>query len=340
MRQTVFKSLSLGFSAVLLAGTVGCGTELENMFQDEQEEEQANQLDPAADPSRSTNVSLNLQSTSSGFALSAATTSDFVIQLTSCSSGYTTTVTSTTASPVTDVALYTGDGGCLAELQQFDWSGVTYTKQGGGNLASGSALFTDGASNELYVSVGTQLDATIVSTSEAVFLISEVLAGSDYTVSGYSESADLTVTLLEAPEVEIPATGVTLNSIHATTGVATFDVHVQCVNTNSPDATTCQTPGGADQAFTNMKAKIITDVTSGTLTYSQADAAMAAGATSILAGDLSTAAPITTEGFTVQLAGEGQLYANRNMLLIIEYTDPGLSAKSYRYFNVDIGDPQ
>jgi hypothetical protein len=148
------------------------------------------------------------------------------------------------------------------------------------------------------------------------------------------------VSILEAPEVEIPANGVTLSSIHATTGVATFAVNVQCKNILSPDATTCQTPTGDNQAFTAMKAKLVTDTFGGDLDYSEASGAMASGATSVTAPNLSVAAPITKEGFLVSLSGAGQLYTNKNMILIVEYTDSVSSAKSYRYFNVDIGDPQ
>lgn len=307
---------------------------------DEQSKQEDKKLDPSLTPSRASNVGLGLRSADGGFNLAAPSTDDYIIQITACSSGYSTTVASTTASPKSSVPLYTGDGGCLAGLQQFEWLGTTYTKSGGGTLTSGSALFVDGGSAELFVTVGTQLDATISATSEAIFLISEVSGGTDYAISGYSDSAGLTVSLVEAPEVQIPANGITLASINSGSGVATFAVSVQCINMLSPGATMCQTPGASDQLFTDMKAKLVADSYGGTLSYSDASAAMAAGTTSVTAPNLSVAAPITTEGFTISLAGPGQLYTNKNMILIIEYTDTGSGGKSYRYFNVDIGDPQ
>ena len=292
------------------------------------------------DPRRSSEVALGVQADEGALQLAAPTTSDFVIQITGCASGYTTTVTSTAASPKGSVPLYTGDGNCIAGLQSFTWSGVAYTKSGGGTLTTGSSLFVNGA-NQLYVTVGTQLTATISGASKATFLISEVKSGSDYTISGYSSSAPLTVSAIEAPEIEIPANGITLTSINATTGVATFTVNVQCKNILSAGPSSCQTPGGEDQLFSNMKAKLITDTFSGVLNFSDANTAMATGSTAVASpANLKATSPITTEGFMLSLSGAGQLYTNKNMILIVEYTDPTSSAKSYRYFNVDIGDPQ
>lgn len=292
------------------------------------------------DSRRATEVALGLQAVNGGLQFAAPTTGDFVIQISGCSSGYNPTVTSTTDTPRSSVALYTGDANCIAGLQSFTWSGVAYNKNGGGTLTSGSSLFSNGT-KQLYVTVGTQLSTTISSTSKANFLISEVKIGDDYAVSGYSSSSPLSVSTIEAPEVIIPANGITLAAINATTGVATFNVHAQCINTNSPGPSSCRTPGGEDQLFSNMKAKLITDTFGGVINFSNASASMSTGATAVADPvNLKTTAPITTEGFMLSLSGAGQLYANKNMILIIEYTDPTSSAKSYRYFNVDIGDPQ
>lgn len=292
------------------------------------------------DRTKTTDVRLGIQEDTGGFSLAAPTTSDFIIAITACSSGYTTSVTSTTGAPKSSVPLYTGDGGCIAGLQEFTWTSKVYTKAGGGTLTSGASLFQEVGGDQLYVQVGTALSATIAPGSQAVFLVSEVKAGSDYAISGYSTSAGLTVSAIEAPDLEIPANGITLSSINASTGVATFSVNVQCANILSPDATSCQTPGGENQLFTSMKAKIVTDTYTGVLDFTSANTIMGSGTTAVTAPDLSTASPITKEGFVLSLTGEGQLYGNKNMLLVIEYTDPVSSGKSYRYFNVDIGDPQ
>jgi hypothetical protein len=335
IRSSIHSLIATGSICALAVGCGGLGLGLDS---DTSPKEDKEKFRP--DPAKTTNVGIGVQSESSLFQLAAPTTDDFVIQITACASGYTTTVTSTTGSPESDVPLYTGDGNCVAGLQSFTWSGVNYVKTGGGTLTTGGSLFDDGGTNELYVRLGTQLDATIAPGSEAIFLISEVEGGADYNISGYSTSAGLTVTAIEAPELEIPANGITLSSINATTGVATFAIRVQCINTLSPGATTCQTAGGEDQAFTNMRAKLVTDAYAGVLAYTDASSIMASGTTAITAPDLSTSSPITTEGFSLSLNGAGQLYSNRNMLLVIEYTDPVSSGTSYRYFNVDIGDPQ
>jgi hypothetical protein len=317
------------FTLGLLAAS--CGSELLD------DKESKNK---SGDDRKTTDVQIAVQEDSSGFSLAAPTTSDFIIAITACSSGYTTSVTSTTGTPRSSVPLYTGDGGCIAGLQQFTWATKVYTKSGGGSLTSGASLFQESGGGQLYVQVGIALAATIAPGVQATFLISEVKAGSDYAISGYSTSAGLTVSAIEAPELEIPAAGIVLSSINAGTGVATFTVNVQCANILSPDSTTCQTPGAENQLFTNMRAKIVTDTYLGVLDYTAANALMTAGSTAITAPALSTAAPINKEGFVLSLAGAGQLYANKNMLLVIQYTDPASGGKSFRYFNVDIGDPQ
>lgn len=291
------------------------------------------------DPVKTTEVQIGVQEDTKGFSLASPTTNDFIIAITACSSGYTTSVTSTSGSPKSSVPLYTGDGGCIAGLQQFTWATKVYTKSGGGSLTSGASLFQESGGGQLYVQVGTALAATIAPGAQAIFLISEVKAGSDYAISGYSTSAGLTVSAIEAPQLEIPANGIVLASINASTGVGTFTVNVQCQNTLSPDATTCQTPGTENQLFTNLRAKILTDTYGGVLDYTSANAIMSTGTTAITAPMLATAAPITKEGFVLSLAGAGQLYANKNMLLVIQYTDPVSGGKSFRYFNLDIGDP-
>lgn len=325
----------LGFTTVLAAACGALGSDPEN------EPKLQEGSRPKPDPSRTTPVSISLQSASGGFQLTQPTSDEYIINITNCASGYTTTVTSTAAAPITSVPLYTGDGGCDAELEEFAWDGITYTKSGGGTLVSGSALFTDGGTNKLYVTVATALDATIGPSSEALFVISESKAGEDYAISGYSTSAPLTITAVEAPELEIPAGGITLASIDADNGVATFTVNLQCRNILSPSASSCQTDGGQDQLFSNMKVKLAKDTYGGVLDYAAASTVMASGTTSVKDPDhLSTAAPITTEGFVLSLAGPGQLYFNKNMLLVVEYSEPGTSFKSFRYFNVDIGDPE
>jgi hypothetical protein len=315
----------LGLTTVLAAACGALGSDPEN------EPKLQEGSRPKPDPSRTTPVSIALQSASGGFQLTQPTSDQYIVHISNCASGYTTTVTSTAAEPITSVPLYTGDGGCDAELEEFAWDGITYTKSGGGTLVSGSALFTDGGTNNLYVTVATALDATIGPSSEALFVISESKAGEDYAISGYSTSAPLTITAVEAPELEIPAGGITLASIDADTGIATFTVNLQCRNILSP----------SDQLFSNMKVKLAKDTYAGKLDYAAASTVMASATTSVIDPDnLSTAAPITTEGFVVSLDGPGQLYFNKNMLLVVEYSEPGTSFKSFRYFNVDIGDPE
>ncbi len=321
----------VGSSLILLAG---CGSKL------------SKDKDTKNDASTETiDVKVGLQFTGSavanlnGFDL-ADNITDYVIDVAGCKSGYTKNVVSSAATPVSTVALYAFDVDCLAALKSFSYGGSSYARADGSGLSAGSAVFQNaGNTKQLTVSVFEQLPSPLVNGAKASFAFQEILLGSDYTISNYSTYESLGISGTLAPAIKIPVGGVALKSISAANGAATFDVKVECesllANTNE-----CPTSNG-NQSMLNMKAKLVTDTYSGVVSLAQAGTIMASGASSVVAGDVQAPVGAYNGGFKLDLAGSGALASNKNMLLVIEWTDPADAAKkSYRYFNVDIGDPQ
>lgn len=99
----------------------------------------------------------------------------------------------------------------------------------------------------------------------------------------------------------------------------------------------CPSAGNDNHKIVNMKAKLITDTYTGTIDYSDAVTIMTAGTTTLANADKVGG----QERFKVSVTGQGALYSNKNMLLVLSYEDPSSPSlgTSYKYFNVDIGDP-
>jgi hypothetical protein len=262
--------------------------------------------------------------------------SDFVIAITGCSSGYTTTVTSTTAVPVTAVSLYAFDTDCVAGLVNFVYNTKTYTKQGGGSLTTGTSLFSETGGGLLNVTVGTNLPSPLSSGAQVKFVVEEIKLGADYAVTGYSVSEALEIAGVEAPNLKMQAAALT--AIASGTGFPSFDLSLECNLATQSASSICPTPGGDLQTMTSMKAKLIVDTYSGVITIAEAQTIMASGTTSVAAGNLLGTIG-ANGGFKLNLTqSTGPLFTNKNMLLVVSFTDAG-GAVSYRYFNIDIGSP-
>lgn len=272
------------------------------------------------------------------FSLATNDLYDFVVDITACSSGFTYTVTSTTASKVGTVNLYKGDTDCLAGLKSFSWDGVSYTKSGGGNLTTGSAIFQNaGNTKQMQATVYVALDiGGIVASSKAHFVIGEIIKGGDYEVpvASYSEPTDILGTLLEAPNFTIVAA--TLVSVASGTGVPTMTIEFKCGG--AVTGNNCASPTGVDQDMTKMSVSLVWDnpaTYNGSLTYTQADTIVAALKTDIVGGMVGAVTGGSGANVT-GVVGEGALDSKRNMLVVVKYVDPVTSGASYRYFNMDL----
>jgi len=326
-------SLGLVFSLLLASG---CGSALQKQLKDEDGNSSPGELIPFA-------LTVEQDEVAGGLGLLQASTPDFVIEITSCSSAYTTTVTSTTGSPEGTVLLYKYDTDCVAELHEFDWLAKNWTKQGGGTLSSGSAIFVDGTGEELNVTVLQNLASPLVDGGAATFIFQEIIKGSDFVVTDYTFSETLEVVGLEAPNVKINF--VDLTAIASGTGIPTFTVSVECnIAVSGVDDELCQTPGGIDQDMRNYKIAVVYDDPidyNGVLSYSQATDIITANGVAVLTAHLDPTVGLNG-GFArpAIVMNEGPLFNKKEMLIVVEFSDPDIiGARSYRYFSATIGDP-
>ena len=270
--------------------------------------------------------------TSQSFMAEASVT-DWTIAVSGCKSGYTTSVTSTSAAPKTAVGLYKFDQSCVAGLEKFTYGTSVFTKQGGGTLsgvAGTSATFESGT-KILKVSISTQLDSPLSASSKAAFNFFEISKGTDSLPPGtkYSQGQSLSISGVEAPNFEI--NDVELTAIAATDGAPTFSIKLECNNAIASGA--CSSASGDPQPMASMDVKIVDDTFGGTPAFADAETLFAtAGTTPTTDGTIGTKG-----GMSAVLLGAGPLYSHRNTIVFIRYAVTG--GASYRYFNMDIGEP-
>lgn len=258
----------------------------------------------------------------------------FQIDIIDCASTY--AIAGATTSPV---KLYAYDQNCKASLVQFTYAGSVYVNSVLGDFTSGSAVFdnsTTPASPSLSVSVAQQLPSPLTDASYARFYFREIEKGADYAISNYSHSEGLEVMGLEAPNLTLGANAVVLASINAT-GNPTFDITFTCAG--AVVGTTCETPLGVAQDMLDMEVFLVPEdgiinATADTLTIGEADSIFTTAV---------TVAPLLADtsgtGFAISIEqGTTELYNGKNMFLIVKYNDATIGG-SYRYWNVDIGDP-
>jgi hypothetical protein len=262
---------------------------------------------------------------------------DFQMDIVSCKSGFTKSVTSTTAVPVTSVALYSSDVGCAVALKSFTFGGNTYVRPDGTGLSTGSAVFqAQNLSRTLTVSVFQNLPSPLVSGGKAVFTFQEVLLGADFTISNFATSHSMDVNGIAAPPIKFTAGGIYIEDINRTTKVPLFFVKLECMSViTAPNL--CPAPLGSPQAFSNMKVRLVDDTYGGVVTFADAEAIMANGTLVGPAATLPASAGFNG-GFSLSISGPGNFFNLRNLLLLARFQDPANpTSVSYRYFNIDIG---
>lgn len=321
------------YFVLLIALQSGCGGALKEKVSGEGKSKESEMIE----------LDLLIENQSMSLGLLSASTVDFVVQVNNCSSGYSTTVTSTTADPVSTVSLYSYDTDCVAELEQFDWAGETWNRAGGGLLSTGSAIFVDSGTNEMNVTVYTQLTSPLTDGGTATFVFQELLLGNDFVVTDYSFSETIEVIGLEAPNVSV--NHVDLTAIESGTGIATFTLSIECnVAVSGAGNHICVTPEGIDQNMQNYEVAIIYDdpiAYDGTLTFSQAVDIIDDHGFAVTGGHLDPNLG-ANGGFSTPLVrmDTGPLYTHRELLILVSYESnefPG--ARSFRYFRAEIGTP-
>lgn len=261
---------------------------------------------------------------------------DFVVKIASCSSGFTYTVTSTTAAKVGTVNLYRGDTDCTAGLESFTWDGVAYTKQGGGTLTTGTAIFQNaGNTKQMQAAVYVALETTgILASSKAHFVMGEIIMGGGYTVpvANYSEPTDVLANTIEAANFTISSAFLT--AVTTGTGAPVFTINFACATVVG---NTCATPTGVAQDMRNMKVAIVWDnpgTYNGSLTFTQCETIFGGSSTAITAQMVTDSAGAGAA--VTGISGEGPLDSKKNTLVIVQYEDPTTHVHSYRYFNMDL----
>jgi len=333
------RSLNIAILGALISGlTVSCSSAPDKLTKKGSDA-------ATVDTSKRVDVNLGVQAQASGgesLGLTSVASNDFVVNIANCSSGYTATVTSTTATPVSTVSLYNYDTNCTAQLVSYGFKGVTWTKQGGGNLSSGSAIFTDGSGNQMNVTVFQTLASPLVDGGTASFLIQEIVMDSNFVVTNYSFSETLEVQGEEAPNLKV--NNVALTAIASGTGIPTFKLDMQCnVPVSGAGNSICQSPSADNQDMTNMWVAIVYDdptTYAGTLTYSQAQSIITSNGVRVTSGQIGAIG--ANGGFSVPgiVYNVGPLYTKRDLFIVIQYADPAIAgAKSYRYFTANIGTP-
>lgn len=266
--------------------------------------------------------------------MAGSTVTDWTIAVTGCKSGYSTSVVSTTAAPKTAVGLYKFDQSCVAGLEKFTYGTKVFTKQGGGTLsgaAGTTATFESGATS-ITVSISTQLDSPLSASSKAAFSFFEITQGGPSLPPGskYSQGQGLSISGVESPNFEI--NDVELTAIADPEGTATFSLKFECNTAIAGGA--CNSASGDIQPMASMDAKIVDDTFGGAPTLANAETVFStAGVTPTVDATIGTKG-----GMKADLVGPtGKMYEHRNTIVFIRYTVAG--GASYRYFNMDIGEP-
>lgn len=279
------------------------------------------------------------------FGLLGTPATAYSVDLATCLSGYSATVTEAN---VDGVEVYKDDRNCLAKLTSFTAGGVTYNNTNAGAvdfttwLANDSALFASGGGALIRVKVVSQLASPIAGTEAVVYNFSELLDGQgDYTYSEaeVSDAHSITIESQEAPLFNVVAA--TFEGMDDVTGAPEFKFKLECVDDPTdpaPTSVAMNAGSGADTVcgsndLQDITYKLVKDTYGSVLTITDADAIFStAGTAPALPADQYQDGP-TNEGFNTQtLDGPGGLgtAGNENMILILK------AGISYTYFNIDV----
>lgn len=265
-----------------------------------------------------------------GFSLTASATT-FTIQMTSCLSGYTASVTQAN---LDGLEVYKHDRGCLAKLTGFTYGGRSYIPTAGDPFTTwqvGDVARFDEAgepgTHALYVAVMSTLGSPISGTESISYVFSEFLAGDDKGILWVTEGAtgNYVASVPTASSFSIRSTELT--GLTAGEG-GEFRFVLECASSIGV-TNVCES-----YDFTATDYKLIEDTYSSAPTEGNLAGEFGAAGTSITLpddrvapGNLGTA----NGGFiTVVLDGPDDMASNPNMLIIIR------EGSSYHYLNVDV----
>lgn len=300
------------------------------------------------DEETSANLSLSL-ATQNEVSLALAPTSGFTFDLLGCKSGFSASDLTSNTSTET-IALYQHDHDCFFDLKEFGFGGATYVPVAGTSFFNGVAFdedrvvyFVNDADPNDRVKVRIQdfLPSPLTDGEEFTYVFMQIKQGTDYAVQNYSYTSTMEVLGVEAPNVAISS--MALTAIDSSTGQATFQTTLACnvalVDDNGKDA--CPTATAELQRLEDFKSILISEPADpAAFDYDAARALFDdAGNNAIIQSAQSNVTATTFDMSNTQK--DGPLHSNKEMYLVIQYTDPNDSEnRSYRYFKVTIGDPQ
>ena len=319
--------MKLAFGKVVcasLALTViaACGPVLESVGLESDDEK------TVASETELLSLDVNVETQAQAFALAAAT--KFNISLGACASGYTAEANETKAA----LNVYRFDRGCLAKLTSLEYGGIVYLPSAGVPfttwLPGDSAIFTDGGSNSIRVTVAAQLSNPVGTLDTVAYSFTEIAQGTDQVLEKNVVGSGKTMSVegQAAPSFQVKSlsfTGITV------AGAGQFSFSLECTQalTGSGVDSICK-----DLKLSQLKYILVKDTYSGTLNSTQAAALFASGSSSIALSEVRAAGSggMANGGFASQtLVGPDQMHLNPNMILVIEG-----AAASYLYFNVDV----
>lgn len=290
-------------------------------------------------------ISIPLGVEYSQFSLLGVPATAWTVDLTSCLSGYTATVTEAN---LDGVEVYKDDRNCLAKLKSFTVGGVTYNTTNAGAadfttwLANDTATFAGPAGQIMKVKVTSQLQSPIAGTEAIVYNFSEIddaTGDKVFLEADVSDAHSITVEGQEPPSFTI--VGWNYIGMNDTTGAGQFTFKMECVD--DPTAGTPTSVAMTDGTATNsvcgstdlqdVSYKLVKDTYTSVMTITDADTVFATAGTSVTMPGDQYSDSATNEGFnTSTLDGPGGLgvAGNENMILIIK------AGTSYTYFNVDV----
>ena len=275
----------------------------------------------------------------------------FYYKVTGCKSGFSISTPAQVTSNTGTVKLYKYDKDCLVGLVSFNYANKTYVPQTGSEFSgteNSTALFKEQSDQTdlLKVKVMKQLpngngSTGVIDGSAANFSFMKAKSGGAANLVRYSSGVSLSVNGVESPNIS--AIDLEITDI-GTDGKAIYKATMTCGNPLVAVGGTNQvcphTLNASDeQLISNMQIKIITRNPTSKTTYSVADldTIMGTGTQSISGSAKSAASAFTVTG----LSGEGVFTSNKNLLVIISYTEPSTNSQgtSYIYYTADYGTP-
>lgn len=320
MKVIFAKIMSFGMAAAALTA---CGPALESIGIGSSDKQ------PAAAEAELITIDVGVEAQAqTGFALAAA--SKFNISLEGCASGYTSLATETKVA----LNVYRFDRNCLAKLTSMEYGGIVYTPSAGVAFTTwqtgDAAVFTDGGSNNIRVTVSSQLGNPVGATDTVAYSFTEIALGTNqvFAKNVVGSGKTLSVGGQSAPALQVKS--LSFSGITAT-GAGQFGFALECIQVLSGSGvdSICK-----DLKLSQLKYVLVKDTFNGVLSASAAAALFTGASSTVALAEVIAPASggLANGGFASKtLAGPDQMHLNPNMLLVIE--GAGLS---YLYFNVDV----